>query len=84
MRLIIENAEEAHIGPAVQTNRLKVYVSGVESDDILSQIDIDQIISYFGITELLDIIGEEEIRSHLSDPADGPSVKCSVKSTGIK
>lgn len=75
MRLIIKNAKEAHIGPAVQTNRLEVYVSGVEPDDILSQIDIDHIISYYGITELLDTIGEEEVRSHLSNSVNEPIVK---------
>lgn len=79
MRLTIKNAEEAHIAPSVQTNRLEVYVSGVEPDDILSQIDIDQIIGYFGITELLDIIGEEEIRSHLSGPADRPSANVPLR-----
>ncbi|MBB6237937.1 hypothetical protein HDC90_002563 [Pedobacter sp. AK013] len=67
MRLIIKNADNAQIGPAVQPNRLNVEISGIEPSDILIHVNIDQIINYYGITELLDTIGDQEIRTHLSE-----------------
>ncbi len=67
MRLIIKNVEDVYIGPAAEPSRVNVHVSGIEPDDVLSQIDISHIINYYGITELLDFIGDQEVRYHLTN-----------------
>ncbi|QIL37895.1 hypothetical protein G7074_00500 [Pedobacter sp. HDW13] len=58
MRLIIKNAKIVNITPASQANHLDVDIEGVETEDLLTRIDIITAIEYYGMTELLDTIRE--------------------------
>lgn len=58
MHLIIKNVKTAHVTPASEAHHLDVDIEGVETDNLLSNIDIITAIKYYGMTELLDTIGE--------------------------
>ncbi len=58
MRFIIKNAKIVHVTPASEAQLLDVDIEGVETDNLLTSIDILTAIEYYGMTELLDTIRE--------------------------
>jgi len=58
MRLIIKNAKIVHVTPSSEAYHLDLDIEGVETNDLLTRIDIVSAIEYYGMTELLDTIRE--------------------------
>jgi len=58
MRLIIKNATVVHVTPSSEAYHLDLDIEGVETNDLLTRIDIVTAIEYYGMTELLDTIRE--------------------------
>ncbi|MFA4870812.1 MAG: hypothetical protein WC623_21625 [Pedobacter sp.] len=65
MRLIIKNAKTVYVTPASESHHLDIDIEEIETDELLSHIDIVTAIEYYGMTELLDTIGEAHLKSHL-------------------
>jgi len=45
-------------------NQIVVSLEGVDTDEILNEIDIDEVISHHGIQDILDKIDVDEVKDH--------------------
>lgn len=57
------NASKVEIEP-IGYKLIEVSLEGVDTDEILKQIDIEFVISYFDITNILNEIGVDEVKKH--------------------